>query len=219
MSGLSNLFINHMWRRLLGVGICFMLIGGYLIYTNVSYESEKAKPLETLSYNELADNMQLRGEISFVVGKYTANLGKGENTYYIAALPSTVGSDAVKYICVCPGEQQNGMLIRLWDTLVEECQAHLESGSELPDISAPVVCKLHKISDNFLLTNAYWACGGYVPQGDILPYYTESTLSDYRTWVTNAPEYPIGWGIGILGVGAAMTAVWIIHYIKGKNSY
>lgn len=222
MGTLKEVSIRRFWRRLLPVGICLLVMGAYLTYHTALAElsREKYEPLAELSYKKLSDNMIVTGDVSMVIGKYTFDFGNGKNTYFVTALPTTENADSPKYISVNPRPlSTGGGPYRWWELRVEQWTEYLENGIDPPKGTGGIVQgKLHKTSEDSL-TEAYKACGSYVSQGDILPYYAEPYSIDYRAQAGKVPTYPIGVGIALLVLGAGMIVGWIIHLVKTKNPF
>lgn len=205
------------WGRLLSGGILLTIIGIFITIQAIVHKPEEYKPLAELSYKRLSDNMLIRGNVSRIIGKYNYNFGGGRKTYFVTALPSTLDTDSIKYISIDPESSILVGDLYLQDHRVEKWTDCLDNGADLPDGEmSRIQCRLHKMSEDDMAA-AYSACGDYVSQGDILPYYAEQYYINYKEQSANAPRYPIGVGIALLILGAGAVTVWILRPIITKN--
>lgn len=220
------------WLRLLFGGILIFIIGIYVtaqaVMADIASESERNSNtyefIEELSCDELSDNMLITGYVSRVVGKYAFDFGEGYNTYFVTALPATENTDSVKYISIHPFSLKPDNQYPWWNESLEQWTEYFENGTVPQEQNTEMIsCKLHKISEGSL-TAAYQACGSYVEEGDILPYFAEHYIYDYSSddygaQTGKTTQYPVGIGIFALVIGAGMITVWIIHFVKTKKAY
>ena len=208
---------RYKWGRLLSGGVLLTIIGLVLTINAAVNKPERYISLEGLSYKRLSDNMLIEGDITRLIGKYNYNFGNGRKTYFVAALPSTVNTNEIKYINISPESYERIEDPYLSDIRTKRWTESIENGTDLEEGTTGYIrCKLHKISEDDL-TIAYNTCASYVSQGDILPYYAEPYYINYREQAASTPEYPIGVGIVVLVLGLGAVTVWVLRPVISKK--
>lgn len=203
------------WRRVLSGGIALLILGIFIIVqaNNAKSRAEKCEQFNTLSAADLTDNMIASGRVTRVIGKYDYDYGRGQTTYYIAALPATE-KETIRYISIAPDPDKS---VAEWELMLTKWQTYFRTGDVPPNRFISVSGRLFETSENQLAA-AYAACEGITDQDSILPYYMKQPYHiDYR----NQPKSfgSVGSGTVMVILGMVCIGIWLSHYIKERNSY